>query len=135
MIDKEDVVLIQDYKWCYKEGYAMTGQSSKNDRTNMHRLIMNAPDDKIVDHINHNTLDNRKCNLRLCTNTENCRNSKNAKGIYDNGCRKWKAIIGFNGKLINLGSFADKKEALKVRREAEIKYFGEFAPIRKGESI
>ena len=77
-----------------------------------------------VDHINHNKLDNRKSNLRICTHQQNCMNvSDNVKGIhYDKSRNKWMAHI--KGK--NLGRFNTKEEAIEARKQAEMDYFGEY---------
>lgn len=138
LIDVEDVPLVDNYKWCYKEGYVMTGHTRSNDRKLLHRFIMNAPDDKVVDHINQDTLDNRKSNLRVCTVAENNRNSSKTIGVYRRkDCKSdvWRAMIMIDGEPIKLGKFNNKEEALKVRRKAELKYFGDFAPMREGERI
>ena len=100
----------------------------------LHRFIMNAPKGKVVDHINHNKLDNRKCNLRVCTQSQNTMNSSlrsdnssGYTGVYWYKSRsKWLVRITVNGKCINLGYYDDLEEAVKVRKEAEIKYFGEY---------
>ena len=84
----------------------------------------------VVDHINHNKLDNRKENLRICEHQENTYNkglcSTNTSGVtgvtWDKLRNKWIAHI--KGK--NLGRFNTKEEAIKVRKQAEIEYFGEF---------
>lgn len=97
----------------------------------MHRFIMNFPKGKYVDHINHNTLDNRKCNLRICNNGDNLRNGKirtNNKsgynGIYfDKNRNKWLAEIKVNYKKIFLGRYVNIEDAIKTRKEAEKKYF------------
>ena len=100
----------------------------------LHRYIMNCPEDMVVDHINHNTLDNRKENLRICTKKQNERNiklrSNNVSGYTGVGfhkeTNKWRAYIQKDNKLITLGLFKNKKDAIKARKEAEKKYFGEF---------
>lgn len=88
------------------------------------------------DHINRNELDNRRNNLRKCTIQQNNYNrgirSNNTSGIigvsWSNERQKWCAAIRHNNKLYALGRFYDKDEAIKVRLEAEKKYFGEFSP-------
>lgn len=130
IIDIEDISLIKQYKWCYKEGYAMSGSNDK--KTMLHRLVTKAPNEKVVDHINHNTLDNRKPNLRICSVKENSRNLKNVEGVYYREDRnKWKAKIWKDGKSIYLGLYETKVEARQARMLAEKQYFGEFAPIRR----
>lgn len=82
IIDKEDVQKAKKYKW-YLSEYGYIATTLKN-RKNLflHRYLMNCPKDKVVDHINHDKTDNRKCNLKICTQKENMQNlKKQAKGI------------------------------------------------------
>lgn len=97
----------------------------------LHRFIMDCPEDKIVDHINHNTLDNRKSNLKVVTVSENAQNiklRKNSKSGIKNVCwvkevNKWKASLKLNGKTIILGYFDNIKDAEKAAIEGRKKYF------------
>lgn len=97
----------------------------------LHRYIMNCPKGKYVDHINHNTLDNRKENLRITNNADNLRNGQlrpnNTTGIngvyYDKTRKKYVARIRVNYKIIHLGRFNTLKEATQKRKEAEVKYW------------
>ncbi len=105
----------------------------------MHRFIMNADITTLVDHKNRDTLDNRKCNLRLCTKSENMRNramSKNNQSGYKGvryfpfGRRKtkfWKAQIVFNHKYIHIGYYHTKEEAALAYNTKAKELFGEFA--------
>ena len=87
-----------------------------------------------VDHINHNIKDNRKLNLRIVTRSQNNMNrsiqSNNTSGVtgvcYSKRLNKWNVRITVNKKTFNLGWFSDYNEAVAVRKEAEIKYFGEY---------
>ena len=101
----------------------------------MHRLVADTPKGMVTDHINGDGLDNRKQNLRICTNAENSRNrgkSKTStsgyKGVYWNKRDKlWYVHIGHNKKLLYLGCFKDKKEAAKAYDRKAIELHGEFA--------
>lgn len=103
-----------------------------------HRFAMDAND--VIDHINGNGLDNRRSNLRECTqrqNSMNCAISKNNNsGVAGVSLVKssgtWRARIMVDRKEISLGRYLDFKDAVKARRSAEEKYFGEFAFV--GES-
>ena len=121
-IDLEDYEKIENYRWCITNKYVYN-----NNAGFLHRFIMDCKETKLqVDHINHNKLDNRKCNLRICTNQQNNLNKK-VKGYYWNKRNKnWNAEIRINGKKIFLGVFKTEEEAKEARRQAEIKYFGEF---------
>jgi len=110
----------------------------------MHRVIMGLQKDdkRQVDHINHDGLDNRRCNLRICTNAQNCMNGKHKggsskyKGVtYHSKSGKWQAQIEINNKHIRLGSHNTENEAATAYNNAAIKYFGEFARINVIEDI
>mgnify|MGYP003656276584 CR=1 FL=1 len=104
------------------------------------RVLLNAPDGMEADHINHDPLDNRRANLRLCTRSENARNtrghssSKNKyKGVtyhtaghYPAG-RRWRAYTRVNGKRVWLGYHATEDDAARAYNDYAIKEFGEFA--------
>ena len=131
IIDLDDIERVKDYKWYMDgRGYAFCGTTRKL----LHRLIINAPKNKMVDHINHNRLDNRKSNLRICTSSQNNMNrsktSRNTSGYvgvcYKPKINKWQAYITVNKKSIHLGYYNTPEEANEVRKQAEIKYFGEF---------
>lgn len=134
-ISLDKVELVTPYKWrLTNTGYATTNINKKQLR--LHNLIMNTPEGYVVDHINRNPLDCRNENLRICKTKENARNlslSKNntsgVTGVYwDNSKDKWFAQIMVDRINIHLGSFISFEKAVKARKEAEIKYFGEYAP-------
>ena len=95
----------------------------------MHRIVNKTPEEMSTDHVNKNKLDNRKCNLRTCTDSENMRNSKmhitntsGYKGVYwDNSHKRWVARIGIRSKIIRLGRYKTKQEAAFIRKQAEEK--------------
>ncbi len=101
----------------------------------LHRFIMNPPSNKLIDHINGNKLDNRKCNLRIVNKSQNAMNSKKpknntsgVKGVYwDKLSKKWEASIQVNMKKKSLGYFKNKDESIKARKESESELFGEYA--------
>jgi len=106
----------------------------------IHRRILGLKpgDGKYVDHINNNGLDNRRNNLRVCTNKENLRNrtikqSNNTsgfRGVYWNKRkRKWEASIGINSQRKHLGYYESKTDAAMAYNRAAIKYFGKFAKL------
>lgn len=103
----------------------------KGKNISMHRYIMKFPKGMYVDHLNHNTLDNRKSNLRVTTNVINCRNRRisknNTSGIsgvhFYKKYNKYMAYIKVNYKRIFLGYFSDYEDAVKARKNAEILYW------------
>lgn len=130
-IDLEDVDKCKNLKWHMHVGYVANSKM----KIFLHRFIIECPDDMIVDHINRDKLDNRKCNLRICTSKENNRNmpirkntTQSIRGVYKSSKNSWVARIKVNGKDIYLGSFKSEEEAINARQKAEIEYFGEFAP-------
>lgn len=139
MIDEDDLEKISSYKWhlniCDKTKKYVS--STKNGKTFlMHRVILNAKKDEYIDHINGNGLDNRKENLRICTNQQNSFNSRlrknntsGYKGVEkDKKTGKWRSYINFN-KKIHLGQYLTKKEAALVYNNKAKELFGEFAFI------
>lgn len=100
----------------------------------MHRIILDAPDGVKVDHINGDGLDNRRANLRLCTNAQNSYNSRLVRKGNDTGLkgvsrarRGWFARITVNYKQIDLGVFPSSKLAALAYDAAARQHFGEFA--------
>jgi hypothetical protein len=85
----------------------------------------------VVDHINRNPLDNRKCNLRHSTRTENARNRIciNPNGYpgleKSKSGKRYKVYITVFKKAHYLGSFSNLEDAINARKKAEIKYRGE----------
>lgn len=119
LIDEKDLEKVNKYKWFLDTKlyvYAHRKNSKGKDSTiKLHRLIMNCPKGKEVDHINHNTLDNRRKNLRICTHTENMSNSPKGKGKsskfkcvqYRPNCKlKWEARFSQQGKYKRIGLFS-----------------------------
>lgn len=110
-----------------KDGYAIIAIKRVN--TGLHRVIMNAPKGTIVDHINRDKLDNRKCNLRLVTHKQNSANKK-AKGAYYYEGMGWKTHYYDNvtKKTVHLGYFKTKEEAQEVYQKKHIEMHGEYSP-------
>lgn len=100
-----------------------------------HVFILNKPAKMAIDHINHNTFDNRKENLRICSIQQNCMNhqpsNSNKSGYsgvtFRKDSKKWRAYITYKYKAIQLGTFKNMQDAINARKKAEEKYFGEFA--------
>lgn len=135
LVDTKFHSSLSKIKWHLSRGYATSWEKGVYPLKTifLHRLIMNCPKDFFIDHINHNKLDNRKINLRICSFEQNQwnssidkRNTTGHKGINKRG-EKWGAKIGFNKKRIWLGSFDTKKQAILAYNEAAKKYHGEYA--------
>ena len=123
----------------------------KRNRIYLARRIMNAPEGLEVDHINHNTLDNRKCNLRLCTRSENSRNKRKQrqsassyKGVFYHPAKKynarcseakpWRAYTRVNGRRIWFGYYATEGEAAMAYNRHAAQLFGAFACFNRFET-
>ena len=129
LIDSEDVERCKEYKWRINDnGYVLTDIKGSTKKLRLHRFIMNCPEDMVVDHINHDRLNNRKSNLRVCTQQQNLMNKKCTGITYDKNRSKWLARITIDNKQKYLGYYETKEEAIEARRQAEIDYFGEFSP-------
>jgi len=126
IIDKDDFDKIKSYSWhVWCNGRIKTLKYAVNagSRIKMHRIIMDCPKDKEVDHINGNGLDNRKDNLRICDHFNNLCNVKmwssntsGYKGVtWDKVNNKWIAQIGRKGKNIKIGRYNTIEEAYKER--------------------
>ena len=142
LVDDEDYDLVKGYSWCIFGRYVGAYVKGSKPRKNifMHRLILgilNNPE-IITDHINHNHLDNRRFNIRRCTNTENCKNttawgSSKYLGVSilnsANRRNNIRAQININGKDKVLGHFKSETEAAKVYDKAAKIHHGEFANL------
>jgi len=143
IVDPEDYERLAGYKWFaarFERGfYALrTGKDSKGRQRNvrMHRVILGEPKGKIIDHINHNGLDNRKSNLRICTMQQNAWNMRKQRGnctsqykgvTWRKDTGKWQARIICNAKKISIGYFDDEKAAAMAYDAKAKELFGEYA--------
>jgi len=132
MIDLDDFDLVNGYSrtWCasYKEStksfYCQIHiilDTGKQTKLKLHRVIMNVVNPKLqIDHINHNTLDNRKENLRIVKPRENMWNLKNTKGYrWREYNKKWQSYIVINGKQKSLGYYITEEEAKQAYLDAK----------------
>lgn len=143
LFDREDYDVACVYSWCVterlkdgkKQRYAVArGKDGHN--VLFSRLVMGAGEDQTVDHINGNTLDNRRGNLRLADAAENSRNtglrsdnSTGFKGVGRLPSGRYRAYIGADKRFIALGVFNTPEEAARAYDEAARFYFGEFACV------
>lgn len=144
--DLEDYDKIKEYCWYINgDGYVVTHTHNSNKMMYMHRFILKDfnKDNLIVDHIFHKKEDNRKSQLRLVSYQQNASNStprkdntSGYKGVYwHSPSSKWEVLIQYKNKLVNLGLYTDISDAIRVRKEAEIKYFGDYRYQENSDSI
>lgn len=144
LIDDQDEGVARQFQW-YRNSpdnsdrfYAMAKPyvNGKQPTIWMHRLILDAKKGQYVDHVNHDGMDNRRCNIRLCSQSQNNANNRCVVGI--SGYRgvypvrrgsSWLAAIQHHGITIRLGVFSDKVNAAIARDKAALHYFGEFATL------
>ena len=143
IVDNADFEELSRYKWHANSTgpgrfYAARCVNSHGKVSMAHQLISILPG-FMVDHINGDTLDNRKSNLRCVTPTQNAQNARaksRGKSVYkgvtwDKCTGKWVVRIWFMGKRLYLGRFDSELVAARVYIEAEQKYFGRYASSRR----
>lgn len=145
IVDAEDYERLNAYKWhCTHYGYAKRAVSNKSGKGGrqgavyMHRVVCPAPEGMIVDHINRNSLDNRRANLRAATQKQNVWNRKFVRkggktrynGIrWDHNKGKWQVRLTINGRRASFGYYADETEAAKAYDRVAKEYRGEYASL------
>jgi hypothetical protein len=137
------IVDAADFDWLTRYNWRATGGDSSyacceigGKKVYMHRLIMNPPAGMVVDHANGNRWDNRRGNLRVCTQAENLRNrrkwfgSSRFKGVFwDPVRRKWRVLIRCNGETIHMGRYANEVQAAMAYDRAARRLFGPYARL------
>ena len=135
------IVDAADYEWLSKYRWRITWANSgyvystmKGRQVLMHRLIMDPPVGMVVDHVNGSRWDNRRCNLRVCTQAQNLCNrpglshTSRFKGVYRNPrTGKWMATISINRRTIYIGTFSDEVQAAHAYDRKARELFGAFA--------
>ena len=148
LFDVIDIPIVTAHRWFIAQSKRTIGGKTyiyhpkaycniKGHKFQMHRLILNPLKDMLVDHFNQNQFDNRRGNLRICTDHQNLGNMGLAKhntsgyrGVYwSKYHNNWKARIQGGDQYIYVGSYDTAEEAAKAWNEAAIKYFGSFARL------
>lgn len=150
IVDDESFDKFGHLKWHTSTGgYAVRRNrikgTNKRETKYLHREIMNCPDGMVVDHINGNALDNRKCNLRICTNKENFFNSTKPSNYNGNDCssnykgvsitkrNRYESKITHNDNDYFIGNFSKEEDAALAYNRKAKELFGEFAWLNRIE--
>lgn len=154
LVDAQDYDFLMQWQWNASNGekgsqfYAtravyipLPGGGRKKAALRMHNLIMPPPEGMEIDHINGDTLDNRRCNLRVCIHAHNMRNlpkprdgrtSSPYKGVsLHKQSGRWQAMIKVNYRQKWLGNYDDPKEAAAAYNRAALEHFGEYARLNE----
>jgi hypothetical protein len=137
-VDEADIELIACHKWrrlTAAKTYHYVATTTRSPVILLHRFLMRAQKGLVVDHINGDTLDNRRGNLRVCTHAENMRNKRiasNSQNQYKGVARakkRWSAQIGSSrsGGRTHVGLFKTQEEAAAAYDIAAVLRYGEFA--------
>jgi hypothetical protein len=140
IVDDEDYEWLNQWKWfSHKSEYAVRNirKNGKRNMLFMHSVILNPPNGMFTDHINRNKLDNRRCNLRICTKSQNTINSRtrsdNKSGIkgvcWKKDNHKWVAQISHLGGSRHIGYYKNKQDAANAYASKAREIFGEFAIV------
>ena len=139
VVDNEDFLKFSKFSWTAANGYPARYIYIDGKKTcvYLHREIVRCVKEKVVDHINGNKLDNRKSNLRVCSQSENLMNkglirtnTVGYKGVYwHKKGKKWMSAIGHLGKQVYIGLFPSKTTAARAYNKKAIELFGEFARL------
>lgn len=144
LIDEADWPLVEPYRWCasvsHRTIYVRANAKEPRRTLRLHRLIVGANARLQVDHINHDGLDNRRANLRLCTPRQNSANrrqnqnvSSNFKGVYwHQPSSRWSAQVGGGTNRVYLGLFDDPRVAAQAYNCAALALYGDFALLNDG---
>jgi len=140
LIDKVDLAAALTYRWhAHFDGAYWSVASHAHPTLYLHRLLLNAPEDRYVDHINGDGLDNRRVNIRLATNGQNQWNSRKRlgttscyKGVHFRKDRaRWYARIKYCQRSYHIGTFESERDAAHAYNMKARELFGEFARLNE----
>jgi hypothetical protein len=140
LVDDDDFDRLNQYKWCLGGDSQYTyyaRRQSGRENIFMHRVILDAPADLHVDHIDGDGLNNQRSNLRLVTRSQNHQNRRpdtNARSRYKgvswvSAYSKWRATIKVQGKRYSLGYHANEVDAARAYDTAARLHYGEYARL------
>lgn len=133
-IDPQDEYLLKLRTWYVHKTRGYVESTFNGQTVKLHRCITGAKTGQVVDHINGDKLDNRRCNLRICTQAQNCRNNRNVRknktSLYKGVSKywnKWKAQIQVDKKKTHIGYYPTQEDAARAYDEKALELHGEFA--------
>lgn len=140
IIDDDDYARVSCLKWCASEtgsGHVYARTSINKKTTSMHRFIMGLQrgDQREVDHVDGDTLNNQRSNLRICTRAQNSANTKKSGGCaspfkgVQRGMSGWQVAICANGEKHYFGEHATQIAAAAIYNREARRLFGEFAKV------
>jgi hypothetical protein len=133
IVDAEDYEELSKYKWYVTRHGGNKYACRRGKSILMHRVIMKPPRGKVVDHIDGNGLNNRRCNLRICTRAQNACNRRprgsasGFRGVEKREGGKYLAVVAHRGKRNRAGLFSDPVEAARARDRLARQLHGEYA--------
>lgn len=142
VVDSTDYDQISGFSWqakwdentkMFRAERTIRLEDGKRRTLGMHRVVMGDPKGLLIDHKNHNTLDNRRCNLRICNSSQNAMHRKvrssnklGLKGVVRNGSG-FAAYVSINRKKMHLGTFPTKELAYEAHQAASKKFHGDYS--------
>lgn len=136
LVDDSDIEELVKYHWHYDGRYART--YLKNKAIRMHKILLGKlPKDKMVDHINQNSLDNRRRNLRVVNKSQNMHNrglQRNNKSGYKGvhllkRTGRWQSYLKLDGKRFHFGYYSTAEEAAHIYNQVAMQLVGEYVEL------
>ncbi len=140
LVDDEDYERVNQHRWyaCdHKHTFYAKHSLNHTQKVTLHHFVLDVPGSKHIDHINNDGLDNRRCNLRITTQSQNLMNARKRPGCsskykgvhWDKQTKKWHTTIKLTEKRLDLGRHENEDDAARAYNKAAVLYFGEYARL------